>query len=196
MPDMRNNVPVVTAVVAVALIVGVSSWMARGPTPAASPDGARAVVPAAPTAAINTRAASARTPLPPAPAPVADLLATMEANRAGASKLAEAGKQKLQSRYEGERVDVAWAAAKQQVLERLSVSPQITQLGAQPLAIQAHCRTSVCRIEADFATRVAADDWHTLYTLNAGTEMSNSSATGSLNPDGTVHLQIYGLARQ
>ena len=118
------------------------------------------------------------------------------ANEASVKTIVDAGENKLRSRYESERVDAAWASRKQQALERLSFSPQIEQLNAQPLSIDAHCRTSVCMINADFATRLAATDWHTLYTLNAGTEMSNSSMRSTVNPDGSVHLQIYGLARQ
>ena len=63
------------------------------------------------------------------------------------------------------------------------------------MSIDAHCRASVCLINAEFPTRLAATDWHTLYTLNAGTEMFNSATRSTVNADGSVHLQIYGLAR-
>ena len=127
---------------------------------------------------------------------MADLLAVQAANNHSVTKLVEAGKEKLRTHYENERVDASWASRKQQVLEPLSVSPQIEQINAQPLSFTANCRTSVCLIGADFPSRVAADDWFTLYTLNTGPEMTNASSERTINADGSVHLQIYGLARQ
>jgi hypothetical protein len=188
--------PIITAAIVIALIAGVSGWMvhtrtADAPQPmAADTAGAEQVVERAPAAAPSPASASSE------PMSSQGLLALQTANEASVKAIVDAGENKLRSRYEGERVDAAWASRKQQALERLSVSPQIEQLNAQPLSIDAHCRTSVCLINADFATRLAATDWHTLYTLNAGTEMSNSSMRSTVNPDGSVHLQIYGLARQ
>lgn len=115
---------------------------------------------------------------------------------AAASKVAAAGKQKLRTRYESERVDATWAQRKQQALQSLSVSPQIEEVHANPLSFAANCHSSVCLIAADFPSRVAADDWFSLYTMIAGEEMSNVSSEGSTNPDNTIHLQIYGLARK
>ncbi len=123
-------------------------------------------------------------------------VAMIAAADAGAAKVAEAGKQKLRTRYESEHVDAAWAQRKQQALQRLSTSPQIEELHADPLSFAANCHSSVCLIAADFPSRVAADDWFSLYTLVAGEEMSNVSSEGSTNPDNTIHLQIYGLARK
>ena len=124
-------------------------------------------------------------------------MAMQVVNDASVNALVDAGENKLRTRYDSEPVDAAWASRKQEVLERLSASsPQIDQVNAQPLAIAANCRTSVCLISADFRSQTAADDWFTLYTLNAGPEMSSASSRRTVNPDGSVNLRIYGLARQ
>ncbi len=197
MVNKHRSAPLVTVVIVLALIVGVSIWVTRSNSVVDpkqdSADSAQEPEVGAPMRAVPSGTGSLAPTAPPSPA---DLLATLAANEAAVSRVTTAGREKLRSRYESERVDTAWASNKQQALERLSVSPQIEQLNAQPLSIQARCRTSVCLIDVDFATRLAADDWHTLYTLNAGTEMSASSSTSSANPDGSVHLQIYGLARE
>ena len=199
--DHKNSaIPLISGAVFVALVVGVSLWAMR---PHASTGPGRATTEQSSDTPIATGTLATRPPATnsmPAPStapdPGQDLMAIVAANDEAAAKVAEAGERKLRSRYESERVDPKWAPGKQQALERLSVSPQIEQLNARPVSIDAHCRTSVCLINAEFQTRLAATDWHTLYTLNAGTEMFNSSTRSTVNPDGSVHLQIYGLARQ
>ncbi len=188
-------VPFVAAAIVLALIAGVSGWMVHTRKADLAQHAAAEVAPAA-QAVEHTPVAPSR----PSPAPVdvlgQDPMVLQKANEASVNALVDAGEQKLRSRYDSERVDAVWASRKQQALERLSVSPQIEQLNAQPLSINAQCRTSICLINADFPSRVAATDWHTLYTLNAGTEMFNASMRSTVNPDGSVHLQMYGLARQ
>lgn len=177
--------------VAVMALVGLSAWMLR---PRATEMTASTSITSAPETARLIK--SPYLVQVPAGMETGDDAAIMQAASVNSAQAAAAGEQRLRLRYEGERVDAAWAASKQQVLESLSVSPQIEQVNAQPLAIVANCRKTVCRIDADFPSRTAADDWFTLYTLNAGPEMTHSSSRNNVNPDGSVHLQIYGLARQ
>ena len=196
MDKQRPAVPIIVAAIFIALIVGVSGWVVHTRKADMAQRTAAEVVPAAQAVQRAPVAPSRPAPASPATALGQDPLALQNANAASVNALVDAGEQKLRSRYESERVDAAWASRKQQALERLSISPQIEQLNAQPLSIDAQCRTSVCLINADFPSRVAATDWHTLYTLNAGPEMSNASMRSTVNPDGSVHLQMYGLARQ
>lgn len=197
MTSKRSAAPLIAGALVIALVAGVSGWFMRSRTDA-GPERVATNAELSAEAAEPVRNASSKR-VPSAPAPPAfdeDPMAAQAANDAAVTKLVEAGESKLRTRYESERVDAAWAMPKQQALERLSVSPQIEQINAQPLSINARCRTSVCLIDADFPSRLAADDWFTLYTLNAGTEMSHSSSKRTVNPDGSVHLLIYGLARQ
>jgi hypothetical protein len=112
-----------------------------------------------------------------------------------AQRVVEAGRQKLTRQYQMERVDGKWALPKEQTLERLSTSPQIDELDAEPTAMTVQCRTSVCHVVATFPNNRAADDWFSLYPMNVGMEMPNISQQRSTNPDGTVRVELYGLAR-
>jgi len=109
--------------------------------------------------------------------------------------LVAVARKKLQSRFASEPVDRTWAASKEKALAAANDAPQIEQLGAKPLAFDSQCHSSVCVIGADFATATAAEDWYTLYTMVAGPEMSRAAVQRTDNPDGTIHLQIYGQAR-
>ena len=198
---MENKNAALLGAIVIALVAGAAGWALRDRTAAAAEPLATREdnPPAQPAENASGPVDVARTAVPALPpsAPSAqDVVATHAANEAAAVKIAEAGEQKLRSRYEAERVDQAWASRKQQALEQLSTSPLIEQVNAQPLAINTQCRSSVCLIEVDLPSRLAAEDWYTLYTMNAGLEMFASSSRSIVNPDGSVHLQIYGLAKQ
>lgn len=111
-------------------------------------------------------------------------------------KLVESGRNKLVTRYQSEKVDGGWATGREQSLIEHSVSPQIHEMGADPKNLTAHCRSTTCQLTADFPTRNAADDWFTLYLTNTGTDLFNASYQTTLNPDGTTHVEIYGLAKK
>lgn len=103
-----------------------------------------------------------------------------------------AGRNKLISQYQNEKVNAGWAAPREQSLTANAVSPQIEQLGAQPKNLAAHCRSTTCQITADFPTRTAADDWVTLYLTDSVTALSRSSYQTTANPDGSIHVELYG----
>ncbi len=113
----------------------------------------------------------------------------------GSSTVAQAGRTKLQGQYQTEAVDAGWAIGKERALETLQSNDQIEQFGARPVALDVACRSSVCRLQAEFASRVAADDWITLYLLNAGHEISRSSYLRTDYPDGTASIELYGQTR-
>lgn len=92
-------------------------------------------------------------------------------------------------------IDAVWPSRKQR-RRNAPVRRRRSQLDAQPLSMTANCRSSACLISADSPCQAAADDWLTLYTLNAGPEMTNASSRRTTNPDGSVNLRIYGQARQ
>ncbi len=110
-------------------------------------------------------------------------------------KVVESGRRKLVGAYESETIDRQWAGNKQRTLESLQSNAQIEELNARPSAFDVACRTSTCRIQADFPSRLAAEDWITLYLLNAGPEIMNSSVNRTILPDGTASIEIYSQAR-
>lgn len=113
-----------------------------------------------------------------------------------ATEVVKAGHDMLFSQYQSERVDAHWAHEREQSLVAHSISPQIQDLKVEPKNMTVHCRSTTCAIAADFPTRGAADDWLTLYATNTGTNLFNLSSQVTANPDGSAHIQIYGLAKQ
>jgi hypothetical protein len=118
--------------------------------------------------------------------------ARREREQANQAQAVAAGRNKLVSQYQNEKVNGGWAAAREQSLTSNAVSPQIEQLGAKPKNLTAHCRSTTCQITADFPTPTAADDWVTLYLTDPATALSKSSYQTSENPDGSVHIDLYG----
>lgn len=127
---------------------------------------------------------------------VAAVQAAREAAKAGAAKITQAGRSMLQGRYEGETVDPAWASQKQATLRERATSAQIDDANAQPTDFQVQCRRTVCKINAVLPSMTAADDWFSLYALNVATDMPNISLNRATNPDGSISVELYGLARQ
>jgi hypothetical protein len=104
--------------------------------------------------------------------------------------------QSLSSRYAGEKKDAAWASAKESRLLAASTSDEIRRVGAEARNYTASCRSSVCRISADFPTRGALEDWLTLFSTGLGSELPNEAYVVSTNQDGSLRLEIMGLARK
>jgi hypothetical protein len=102
----------------------------------------------------------------------------------------------LAARYAAEPVDAAWAAAKEARLLAASVSDEIRRTNAVPENYRASCRSTVCRIGADFPDRGAAEDWLTLFSTGTGGELPNEAYIVTQDPDGGIHLEIMGLARK
>jgi len=102
----------------------------------------------------------------------------------------------LAARYATEPVDAAWASAKEAKLLAASASDEIRRIGAVPGNYRASCRSTVCRIGADFPNRGAVQDWLTLFSTGVGGELPNEAYVVSQNPDGSFHLEVMGLARK
>lgn len=192
-----SNKALIGLVVVVALIVGITASRLRvadagSPIVTVHDDAVGSVTQASTPVSPATMN---RTPLP-GPIPTeAEIIAEREAGKREVQQVVDAGKNKLVGRYQSEQVDARWARAKEQHLQSASTTAEMVSLNAVPADMEVTCRSSVCRITATFPSRVAAEDWFTLYALNVGAEMPNASYESHLNPDGTVGVQIHGLAR-
>lgn len=113
--------------------------------------------------------------------------------RAGA--VVAAGKRNLQSAFDAERPNPGWARAKEAELEGYVINPQMEALDAVPTAFNVECRSATCRIEADFTTATALEDWTTLFLTNNAGALPRSSITRNVQPDGTVRLVLLGSTR-
>jgi hypothetical protein len=183
------------AAIAVVLIIGITWWKSqeKAASDAATAPGAVASPPAD---------ADARQALPSAPRPSTGqaggtgLEAEREQERQNVQAIVAAGRNKLVSRYTSETIDASWADGKQVELAQFSTSQQIQEVHAEPKNLVIDCRRTVCRITADFANRTASQDWATLYLTGAGSRIANASLETIANADGSVRMEIYGLARQ
>ena len=104
--------------------------------------------------------------------------------------------QALATRYASEPVDAAWSSAKEAKLLAASSSDEIRRSNALPANYRASCRSTVCSIGADFPNRGAVQDWLTLFSTGVGSELPNEAYIVTDNQDGSVHLDIMGLARK
>ena len=189
------------AIAVVLAILGISWWKAQDkPASPAAGDGAlRGDAIAASTTATPDASplpAVVRSPGADAAAATARINAAREEARKSVDAIVEAGRNKLVSRYRDETLDASWAEAKQVELAGFGTSQQIQDIHAEPRNLAIDCRRTVCRIDADFASRSVAQDWATLYLTGAGSRLSSASLETIPNPDGSFRMQIHGLARQ
>lgn len=98
-------------------------------------------------------------------------------------------------RYAAEPIDPAWAAAKSGQLTAIANQPEFKEVNASPTSLSVDCRSSMCRLAAQFDNRVQAESWIMMYTSSVGGEMPSSLASRSQNEDGSFHVEIYGRAR-
>jgi hypothetical protein len=181
------------------LIVSVTWWKTSGRSIGNAPEGVASNSTASTIPVFDN--ASAHRPRPPRPfsetrqGNVALSKTRRDESRAKAKQIVELGRSQLLSQYNNEKVDPAWAPSREHSLIEHAISPQISELKAEPKNMTSRCRSSVCQITADFATPTAADDWFTLFLTNSGTDLSHASMQTTKNPDGTTHLEIYGVAR-
>jgi hypothetical protein len=178
--------------IAAVLIIGVSWWKSHEQS---SPP----AMPAAESnsASVTTPAAGPRPPgLRDAPVSPDQVEAQRAQEREAVQAIVAAGRQKLGSRYTQETIDASWADAKQVELAQFASSQQISEIHAEPKNLAIDCRRTVCHITADFPSRTASQDWATLYLTGAGSRIANASLDTVANSDGSVRLEIYGLARQ
>jgi hypothetical protein len=123
------------------------------------------------------------------------IAASRVATKARIDNTVKAGRQRLQAQYSSERADPSWAMAREQSLAASSTSSQIADINVEPKDFHADCRSTTCRVTADFASRSNAEDWFSLFLVNTGTRMGKTSYQITANPDGTAHIEIYGTAR-
>ena len=99
------------------------------------------------------------------------------------------------ARYSNEPVDPAWASGKEAELLGLGVSDPMRQMGAEPQNMVVDCKSSMCRITAEFASMSKGDDWFALYMNNVGEKVPVASYKYVQNPDGTVTINVYAMGR-
>lgn len=93
--------------------------------------------------------------------------------------------------FQAERRNAAWAARAEATLSGASTSDEIAAFEASPRNFTADCRSSTCRIGADFANTGAIDDWLPLFANSMGGQMKELHYRRVLQPDGSFKLEAY-----
>lgn len=122
----------------------------------------------------------------------ARIAAEREAQRSSTRAAVAAGQQNLEAAFRSEQPNATWARGKEMELERYVVNPQMDAINAVPTDFDVECKARTCRIQAEFASASAADDWAMLYLTNNGGLLPRSSLSKTVQPDGTVKLVMLG----
>lgn len=109
---------------------------------------------------------------------------------------ASAAHEAIAARYSSEPVDAKWAANSESKLLSASKSAQISDMRADPVALVMDCKTSTCRVQADFDSMTQAQDWLTLFTLNLGEALPETSFKYTAIPGGGARATLYGVANR
>jgi len=102
----------------------------------------------------------------------------------------------MASRFAAEKSDPAWSGMHEKDLAALLDSDPIRDASAKPENFRAECRSTMCRIQADFPNRSMASDWLQLYMGSVGDRLPMATAHQVTNPDGSVRVEIYGVGRK
>jgi hypothetical protein len=104
-------------------------------------------------------------------------------------------KQDLIQLYQSEKTNPAWATTKERELLPLTQATQIQQMNAVPKQLDIDCKTSSCRVAAEFDNAGAANDWATVFTASLGSSMPTGTVQQVSRPDGTITIEVYGAMR-
>lgn len=192
-----NKLPLlVLGGVVVAIAAATFLLRGRGADPAPAADVAEAPAGAAP-AAVTADPPRGGGPRPGASGAerVQAVTARREEMRARHAQQTEEMRQRAEKTFEGERVDPQWAPGKQRELDAITEQPAFETIGVTPSRLDVQCRSSMCRIEGDFASAGQADDWVLVYMSSVGSTMPHSIVSRVANPDGSTSVRIYGRGR-
>lgn len=196
-----NSLTPLIAAGAIVLVVVTATFVLRGRDgPSAPAAGASAAIEAVDAAAAGQAPPSARQPPSdrlqgtPVVHPQDHVARRAEMRRQHEERTARLREESIQ-RYASEQVDAQWAPQKEGELNTVADNPLFEEAGAKPTSLSIDCRTSMCRIDGQFADRGNAEDWILMYMASVGKAMPNSVVSRRVNPDGSIRVEIYGRAR-
>lgn len=196
--NRNSKTPLIVAAVLVAAVV-VGTIAMRGRT-----DTARHEVVAPATAAETVQPAVTRGSPPPrarvarGATTEAQLAEHLERRTKGREEqIARTAAMKRQSaeRFAAEQVDPAWAPQKEAELTGIANQPGFETAGVKPTSMDMDCKSSMCKIDGQFASNGEAEDWLLIYMSSVGSAMPKSVVSRTRNPDGSTRVEIYGRAR-
>lgn len=105
----------------------------------------------------------------------------------------KAFEQRLQAQFAADPADAGGGAAARTHLEEAVVGRDMASTGLVPDDLSVECRTTLCRVSADFAKPGDAEDWAMMYLSAAGGAISRARTVQVPRPDGTTRVIIYGV---
>lgn len=190
---------------AIVLIVGVTVWNARerdrgvaAPATGAPPADARPAVDDAADAA--SRGAQGR-PATPSPSMASggdgarSLLLGDPKDRERARREYENLAQDLERAHTQQEVDAAWKGKTEASLATIAANDSLQDSGIAPKGVRTDCRSSSCRVSAEFGKPGDADDWATMFITMTGKEFRSVRYVTVPTADGGTEVRIYGTRR-
>lgn len=199
----RSRLPWALLVLVVMVIAGVTLYRQFRPPPATE-NPSRSVESTgreatARLSAEEIRALARRSPGVSGQATARDMAEMMEKRK----RMAASSQERIQKRnaamvgrFAAEKPDPSWSNAHEKDLAALQDSDPMRDAGAKAGNFQADCRSTMCRVQADFPDAGAAADWLQLYMGSVGDRLPVATAHQVTNPDGSVRVEIYGVGRK
>jgi hypothetical protein len=200
----RSRLPWVLLVLIVALIVGVTLYR-QFRTPSITAELPQTVestergVTARRLSPEEIRALARRSPGMSGQATALDMTAMIEKRK----RMAAASQERIQKRnvamvqaFAAEKPDAAWSNAHERDLASLQDSDPMRDAGVKAANLDVDCRSTMCRIQADFPDAGAAASWLQIYMGSVGDRLPVATAHKVTNPDGSVRVEIYGVGRK
>ncbi|MBJ6980530.1 hypothetical protein [Luteimonas sp. MC1572] len=197
--NRNNKTPLVVAAVLVAAVV-IGTIAMRGQRDPAR-DAALSEAPAANAVAQTAPAPGNRPSRSPArqgastEAQLIDHVARRAQRRDEQMARTAALKKQSAERFAAEQVDPAWAPQKEAELAGIAGQSGFETAGVRPTSLSMDCKSSMCKIDGQFASNGEAEDWILIYMSSVGSAMPSSVVSRTQNPDGSTRVEIYGRAR-
>ena len=200
----RSRLPWVLLALVVAVIAGVTLYRQFHSVPAQADALAPSPDPGAGGTAIGSlspdqmRALARRSPGQSGPMNATDMAAMVEKRKRMAEATQTRNRERnaaMASRFVAEKADPAWSGAHERELASLQDSGPMRDAGAKATNFQVECRSTMCRIQAEFPSQSMANDWLQLYMGSVGDGLPVATAHQTRNPDGSVQIEIYGVGR-
>lgn len=200
MSQGSNRKLVIAAIAAIVLIVGITIWQARGPgSPEADAGNAQDPAPRGADEDLArssdaTGAAPSRRAAMPAPSAVQGMLGgnmDPEEARRKQDELA----QDLEAAHNAQPVDAAWKGKTEARMTEIAANEGLRESGIAPDGLRADCRSSSCRVSAEFGKPGDADDWATMFITMTGKEFQRVRYVTVPTADGGTEVRIYGTRR-
>ncbi|MBC7988934.1 MAG: hypothetical protein H7Y19_05055 [Luteimonas sp.] len=107
----------------------------------------------------------------------------------------EAIARQLDAQHRAERVDRAWSAQAENELTRLARGDWVAEAGGGPTEFAVDCRSTSCRVDAQFVRQSQAYDWGELFLTQAGGTIYRSQIVVIPRAEGGAQLQVYSTRK-